>query len=69
MDVNDFWDDNEDYESIRNSIRNAQPEHGCHDCRSSKMYDCAQGRPAYPNGGPDQCKPQKKAPGWRPRVP
>ena len=40
-------------------------QHGCHDCASRKMYACAQGRKAYPNGGPDTCPPQKKTPGWR----
>lgn len=38
--------------------------HGCHNCRSKKMYGCTQGREAYPNGGADACPPRKKSPGW-----
>lgn len=64
MDVNDIFDADEDFDSILKD----HPDHGCHDCRSMKMYACAQGRPAYPNGGPDQCKPQRKTTGWRPRA-
>lgn len=52
-------------ESVLFASEEKVAQHGCHDCASRKMYACAQGRKAYPNGSPDKCPPQKKTPGWR----
>lgn len=64
MDIDDLWSDDEDFDTVNKVL----PKHGCHDCQSMKMYSCTQGRKIYPFGGPQQCRPQKKSKGWKPRA-